>query len=82
MPLIPGKKEAKELHSQETFLKERQFMTLLKNHVDEALKSGFDDSLTKFKGKSHFVVILMFYICKYYTFIWVRTPLEGLINLC
>lgn len=34
----------------------RQFMTLLKDHVEEALAYGFDDSLTKYKGKSHFVV--------------------------
>lgn len=38
--------------------KKRNFFDLLKEHVQEALQSGFDDSMSKFKGKSHFRVIL------------------------
>jgi protein SMG8 len=33
---------------------DRSFMTLLKEHVAEALEFGFDDSMAKFRGKSHF----------------------------
>lgn len=34
----------------------REFLNLLREHVEEAIKDGFDDSMSKFKGKSHFVV--------------------------
>lgn len=33
-----------------------RLLSLINEHVDEALNSGFDDSIAKFKGKSHFVV--------------------------
>lgn len=36
--------------------KKRRFMDLLNVHVTEALRTGFDDSVSKFKGKSHFVI--------------------------
>lgn len=55
--LPAGRREVKEINAQEAFLKERQFMNLLKDHVSEALRTGFDDNLTKFKGKSHFVLM-------------------------
>lgn len=32
------------------------FLTLLQEHINEALENGFDDSVAKYKGKSHFVV--------------------------
>lgn len=32
-------------------------MDLLKEHVDQALDTGFNDNLSKYKGKSHFVVL-------------------------
>ncbi|XP_059618175.1 nonsense-mediated mRNA decay factor SMG8 [Phlebotomus argentipes] len=32
----------------------RNFMNLIKEHVQEALRVGFDDSMAKFRGKSHF----------------------------
>lgn len=36
--------------------KTNRLLQLLKEHVDEALQNGFDDSIAKYKGKSHFVV--------------------------
>lgn len=36
--------------------KTRSLVGLLKEHVNEALQIGFDDSMAKFRGKSHFVV--------------------------
>lgn len=33
----------------------RNFLALLNEHVDEAFNHGFDDSISKFRGKSHFV---------------------------
>lgn len=33
-----------------------RLLALINEHVEEALASGFDDSIAKFKGKSHFVV--------------------------
>lgn len=33
-----------------------RLLTLIQDHVDEAMTSGFDDSIAKFKGKGHFVV--------------------------
>lgn len=33
----------------------RNFLDLIQEHVDEAIQFGFDDSLGRFKGKSHFV---------------------------
>lgn len=33
-----------------------RLLSLIDEHVDEAMSNGFDDSIAKFKGKSHFVV--------------------------
>lgn len=33
-----------------------RLLSLINEHVDEALNNGFDDSIAKYKGKSHFVV--------------------------
>lgn len=35
--------------------KTRSFRALIQDHVDEALSHGFDDSISKYRGKSHFV---------------------------
>ncbi|KAJ6629545.1 Nonsense-mediated mRNA decay factor SMG8, partial [Pseudolycoriella hygida] len=35
--------------------KQRSIVDLLNVHINEALRTGFDDSVSKFKGKSHFV---------------------------
>lgn len=35
---------------------ERSVLNLIKEHVSEALEYGFDDSMSKYRGKSHFVV--------------------------
>lgn len=35
--------------------KARSFRALIQDHVDEALAHGFDDSISKYRGKSHFV---------------------------
>lgn len=37
---------------------ERNVLNLIKDHVNEALQYGFDDSMSKYRGKSHFVVII------------------------
>lgn len=37
---------------------ERNILSLLNQHIDEALEYGFDDSMSKYQGKSHFVVRL------------------------
>lgn len=39
---------------------ERSITDLLSEHVDEAMVNGFDDSVAKYKGKGHFVVISEF----------------------
>lgn len=36
--------------------KTNRLLQLVREHVDEALQAGFDDSIAKYKGKSHFVV--------------------------
>lgn len=36
--------------------KPNRLIALINEHIEEALDSGFDDSIAKFKGKSHFVV--------------------------
>lgn len=36
--------------------KSNRLLELIKEHVEEALQNGFDDSIAKYKGKSHFVV--------------------------
>lgn len=36
--------------------KTNRLLQLIKEHVDEALQTGFDDSIAKYKGKSHFLV--------------------------
>ena len=33
----------------------RSFLNLLSDHVDEAFNHGFDDSISKYRGKNHFV---------------------------
>lgn len=35
--------------------KSRSFVALVQEHVDEAISQGFDDSISKYRGKSHFV---------------------------
>lgn len=35
-----------------------RLLSLINEHVEEALSNGFDDSIAKFKGKSHFVVCI------------------------
>lgn len=42
--------------------KQRSIVDLLNVHVNEALRTGFDDSVSKFKGKSHFVVRLVNFV--------------------
>lgn len=36
--------------------KTNRLLKLIYEHIEEALKNGFDDSIAKYKGKSHFVV--------------------------
>lgn len=36
--------------------RKNRLLQLISEHVDEALQTGFDDSIAKYKGKSHFVV--------------------------
>ncbi|XP_031624571.1 protein SMG8 [Contarinia nasturtii] len=36
--------------------KKNRLIELISEHVEEALKSGFDDSVAKYKGKGHFVI--------------------------
>lgn len=36
--------------------KTNRLLDLVKEHVDEAMNTGFDDSIAKYKGKGHFVV--------------------------
>lgn len=36
--------------------KTNRLLQLISEHVDEALQTGFDDSIAKYKGKGHFVV--------------------------
>lgn len=43
-----------------------RLISLIHEHVDEALRIGFDDSIAKFKGKSHFVVRLLWFTLKLY----------------
>uniref|UniRef100_W8C0J7 Nonsense-mediated mRNA decay factor SMG8 n=1 Tax=Ceratitis capitata TaxID=7213 RepID=W8C0J7_CERCA len=56
-PLTQCNLERVHSSAEETFLKKRNFMDLLMDHVNEALEMGFDDSSTKFKGKNHFVIL-------------------------
>lgn len=44
--------ESKNVWSEKT----NRLLQLISEHVDEALQNGFDDSIAKYKGKSHFVV--------------------------
>lgn len=37
--------------------KKREFLPLLHDYGKEAMEVGFDDSLSKFKGKSHFIIL-------------------------
>lgn len=56
----PFKGFAKPLSKYKTFsdekVKPNRLLSLIDEHVEEALSSGFDDSIAKYKGKSHFVV--------------------------
>lgn len=57
--------ESKAESFEDLYVKNRKFKDLLKEHVDQAFDVGFNDNLTKFKGKNHFVVsfvLLYFYI--------------------
>ncbi|XP_055613167.1 nonsense-mediated mRNA decay factor SMG8 [Uranotaenia lowii] len=42
--------------SQRDNKKERGILAMLKEHVTEALEHGFDDSVSKYRGRSHFVI--------------------------
>lgn len=42
--------------------KPNRLLALVNEHVEEALQNGFDDSIAKFKGKSHFVVSFCFFL--------------------
>lgn len=53
-PLNRYKVKPSETEDEES--KPNRLLALIKEHVDEALTTGFDDSIAKFKGKSHFVV--------------------------
>lgn len=56
------------------------FLMLLNEHVEEALNHGFDDSISKFRGKSHFVrptVKLWFEMFKFMHKIFVENPGNG-----
>lgn len=45
--------------------KSNRLTSLIKEHIDEALSTGFDDSIAKYKGKGHFVVsYYMIQICQ------------------
>jgi protein SMG8 len=35
--------------------KEKSFLKLLNDHVNEAMQHGFDDSVSKYRSKNHFV---------------------------
>lgn len=39
-----------------------RLLSLINEHVEEAMSNGFDDSIAKFKGKSHFVVRICYRI--------------------
>lgn len=41
--------------------KTNRLLQLIGEHVEEALQNGFDDSIAKYKGKSHFVVRAFFF---------------------
>lgn len=57
-PLTFSAPEVKIDCSEDLYVKNRKFSDLLKEHVDQAFETGFNDNLTKFKGKHHFVVSL------------------------
>lgn len=50
----PFQRFAKPLTNYKTF--NNRLLQLISEHIDEALQTGFDDSIAKYKGKSHFVV--------------------------
>ena len=55
----------------------RSFLKLLQEHVDEAMSQGFDDSISKFRGKSHFVRLplkLWFETFKFMHKIFIENP--------
>lgn len=41
--------------------KTNRLLHLIGEHVDEAIQTGFDDSIAKYKGKSHFMVRFLEY---------------------
>ncbi|KAI9585523.1 hypothetical protein GQX74_001370 [Glossina fuscipes] len=49
--------DQKPPEEEQFFAHNRKFMDLLKEHIDQALDTGFNDNLSKYKGKSHFVVL-------------------------
>lgn len=58
----------------------RSFLKLLDEHVSEALSNGFDDSISKFRGKSHFVrppLKLWFETFKFMHRIFIENPDNG-----
>lgn len=55
-PLSRYKNSNKKIEENDNEEKSNRLLLLIDEHVEEALKNGFDDSIAKFKGKSHFVV--------------------------
>lgn len=53
-PLSRYKEKPNELNMDNK--QRNRLLTLIQEHVDEAMTTGFDDSIAKFKGKGHFVV--------------------------
>ncbi|XP_065357000.1 nonsense-mediated mRNA decay factor SMG8 [Calliphora vicina] len=56
-PLNLNNCENKSESFEDLYVKNRKFKDLLKEHVDQAFDVGFNDNLTKFKGKNHFVLL-------------------------
>lgn len=52
----PLKHYRMQINRNEKEQQENRLVSLIQEHVDEAFKTGFDDSMAKFKGKNHFVV--------------------------
>lgn len=53
--------------------KSNRLLQLVGEHVDEALQTGFDDSIAKYKGKGHFVVKLkiILFVANEFNSVWV-----------
>ncbi|XP_073826726.1 nonsense-mediated mRNA decay factor SMG8 [Musca autumnalis] len=56
-PLSFSNLSIKSESSEDLYVKNRKFMDLLKDHVEQAFKTGFNDNLIKFKGKHYFVLL-------------------------